>query len=94
MTRQGLLVLFGLIAGLGLVTILLGGFGNLMAIGATGGVYGSLDARGLAGDEALVGELYAVVLAPRWAWSVVQLLGVAVLLLAGTGFWRALKAAR
>ena len=94
MTRQGILALFGLIAGLGLVLILLGGFGNLMAIGATGGVYGILEARGLAADEALVGELYAVVLAPRWAWTVVQVLGVVVLLVAGTGFWRVIRQER
>ena len=94
MTRQGLQVLFGLIAGLGLVTIVLGGFGNLMVIGGTGGVYASLEARGLAGDEALVSELYAVVLAPRGVWTAVQVVGVAVLLLAGTGFWRVSRQGR
>ena len=88
MTRQALLVLFGLIAGLGLVTIVLGGTGDLMTLGATGPVYSILDAHGLAGDDVLVGELYAVVLALRPAWTVVQLVGVVVLLLAGTGFWR------
>ena len=91
MTRQALLVLFGLIAGLGLVTIVLGGFGNLMAIGATGPVYGILEGRGLVADEALVGELYDVVLASRPAWAVVQVVGVAVTALGATGFWRVLR---
>ena len=81
-------MLFGLIAALGLVTIVLGGTGDLMTLGATGPVYSILDAHGLAGDDALVGELYAVVLALRPAWTVVQIVGVVVLLLAGTGFWR------
>ena len=94
MTRQSQLVLFGLIAGLGLVTIFLGGTGNLMTLGATGPVYGILDSHGLSGNETLVSELYAVVLALRPAWTVVQVIGVAVLLLGGIGFWRALKSGR
>ncbi len=94
MTRRTQLILFGIVTALGLATIVLCTTGDLMTLGATGPVYSILDAHGLAGDEALVGELYAVVLALRPAWTLVQIVGVAVTLAGGYGVWTALKRGR
>ncbi len=85
MARRTQLILFGIVTALGLAAIFLGGTGDLMTLGATGPVYSILDSHGLAGDDVLVGELYAVVLALRPAWTVVQVVGAAVTLVGGYG---------
>lgn len=94
MARRTQLILFGIVTALGLAAIFLGGTGDLMTLGATGPVYSILNSHGLAGDDVLVGELYAVVLALRPAWTVVQGFGAAVTLVGGYGFWKALKPGR
>jgi len=60
--RRRLVPLFALTGVLGLILIVLASAGDAIPLATTGGVYGALEARGLEGDEALVGDYSTIVL--------------------------------
>jgi hypothetical protein len=89
--RRSLLALLGLLTLLGVAITFWANVGDASVVAATAGVHQTLQNHGQGDNVQLRSELSADVLRLQWLWTVVQWLGLAVMVLGGAGFalvWR------
>lgn len=88
--RRVILLLFGILAFLGIAIAVWAGLGDASVIAATGSVHEALRA-GQSENVALRNDLYEVVLRLQWPWAVAQWLGLGVIVVSVVGVavvWR------
>ena len=89
--RRVILLLFVIMALLGIVIAVWAGLGDSSLIAGMGGVHEALRVHGQAGNVALQNDLYKVVLSLQWPWAVAQWLGLGVIVVSVIGIavvWR------
>lgn len=89
--RGIILLLFVVMALLGIAIAGWANFGDASVIAGTGALYEALRTHGQAENVALRNDLYAAVLRLQWPWAVVQWMGLAVFVISAIGIakvWR------
>jgi hypothetical protein len=93
--RRIILLLFGIIALLGIAMAGWAGFGDSSVIAGAAGVHEALQVHGQAENAALRKDLFDVLLRLQWPWAIAQWLGYGVVVVSVIGVtvvWRSRNA--
>lgn len=93
--RRVILLLFVIMAFLGIAIVGWASLGDSSVIAGTGGIHEALRAHGQAENVALRNDLYDILLRLQWPWAVAQWLGFGVIAVSVSGgalVWRNLQA--